>query len=107
MKTSEKQKQADYILLYTILDKYMRSCIKDASLAPRYFLLENINDIVEPFYRIKTLIQRVEWLQDEKYISELIEFMSVNGISIEELRWAVDMFAVQKQNVLNRIEKRF
>lgn len=106
MKTDEKQRQADYLLLYSIVGRYLEKCIANVSLAPRYLMLENINDIVEPFHQIKPLIQRVEWLQDEEYITELIEFLVINRMSIEELRWAIDMFAIEKQDVFDRIEKR-
>lgn len=106
MKTSEKQRQADYILLHTILGKYLEKCIGDVSLAPRYLILEDINDIVEPFYQIKFLIQRIEWLKDDEYIDDLLEFLAINRMSVEELGWAVDMFAIQKRDVFDRIEKR-
>ena len=105
MKTSRKKRQADYALLYTILGKYLEKCIGNETLAPRFLEQENINEIVEPFYELKYLIQRIEWLDDKESIKELIKHLEKYDISTEELIWAVDMFALQKQNVLVRIEK--
>ena len=104
MKTSEKSKQSDYLLLYTILDYYTKNCISNASLAPRYFKMDTISDIVEPFEQLKLLLQRIEWLDNDEYVFELLDFMNTNEISVEELRWAVDMFVLNKQNVLYKIE---
>lgn len=105
MKTSVKQRQADYVLLYTILGKYLEEGIGNGTVAPRFLELGNINEIVEPFYEIKLLIQRIEWLDDDTSVIQLIKFIEANRMSAEELIWAVDMFALDKQNVVARIEK--
>lgn len=105
MKKKEEKRQTDYLLLYCILSKYMERAFKDSALAPRYLDVETIDDILAPFSEIKYLIQRVEWLQGTEHVEELLCFMTDKGMTVEELRWAVDMFAVQKQDVINRIEK--
>lgn len=105
MKTSEKRRQADYVLLYTILGKYLEKGIRNEAVAPRFLELENINEIVEPYYELKLLIQRIEWLDDDASVKELIRILAVNSMSAEELMWAVDMFALDKQNVVDRLEK--
>ncbi len=105
MKKVEEKRQSDYLLLYCILSKYMEKAFKDSTLAPRYLKVETIDEILVPFGEMKYLIQRVEWLRGTEHVEELLRFMGDNGISLEELRWAVDMFAVQKQDVLNRIEE--
>ncbi len=105
MKSSENEKKADYLLLHTIIGKYLERCVDKSAAAPRYLQLESIDEIVEPFYEIKSLIQRVEWLEEEEYMMELINFMAVNKMSVEELSWAVDMFAVEKQIVFDKIRK--
>ena len=103
MKKSERQRQADYLLLNNILAKYLQKALTDIKVAPRYLELDTINDIVLPFHEMKILIHRIEWLKEEEYVDDLIRFMSVSGLSEEELNWAVDMFALNKQEVLNRI----
>lgn len=105
MKTSEKRRQADYILLYTILGKYLEKGIANGDIAPRFLEVENINEIVEPFDEIKRLIQRIEWLDDGISVKQLIKLLEANRMSAEELMWAVEMFALDKQNVVARIEK--
>lgn len=75
-------------------------------MAPRYLKLEKIGDIVNPFYELKMLIQRVEWLEGEEHINRLLAFLERNKMSIEELRWAIDMFAVQGKAIFQKIEKR-
>lgn len=67
---------------------------------------ETISDIIAPFKQLKLLIQRIEWLEDDRYLDELVIFMKDHSLSFEELQWAVDMFALQKQMVQKRIEKR-
>ena len=106
MKKAEGKKQADYILLNHIIVRYLEKGLRDSTLAPRYLETETIDDIVEPFYEIKRLIQRVEWFKTEEYVDELLQFLVQNKMSVEELRWAVDMFTLQKQDVMNRIEAR-
>lgn len=106
MKTIEKQRQSDYILLHTLIGKYLDICLADGSLAPRYSTLERIKDVVNPFYEMKRLIQRIEWLDNEEDIAVLIECMRTNDVSMEELKWAVAMFAIQQKMVFNKIEKR-
>lgn len=105
MKSSEKQRQADYILLYTILGKYLEKCAGGETSAPRFFELESINEIVVPFYELKPLIQRIEWLDDGVSVKALMKHLVDNSISIEELMWAVDMFALRKQYVVDKIKK--
>lgn len=105
MKTSEKRRQADYILLYTILGKYLEKGIGNGAVAPRFLEVENINEIVEPFDEIKRLIQRIEWLDDGISVRQLKKLLEANRMSVEELMWAVEMFALDKQNVVARIEK--
>lgn len=105
MKKTEEKRQTDYLLLYNILGKYMEKAFKDSTLAPRYMEVDTINDIVEPFCDLKYLIQRVEWLKGTEHVKELLCFMMDNRMSAEELIWAVDMFAVQKQDVIRRIEE--
>lgn len=105
MKTSEKRRQADYVLLYTILGKYLEKGIGNGDIAPRFLELENINEIVEPYYALKPLIQRIEWLDDDASVKQLIKLLEANKMSAEELMWAADMFALHKQNVVARIEK--
>lgn len=106
MKTADKQKQADYLLLHFILGKYLEKCLDDEKLAPRYFETEEISDIVNPFLEIKRFIQRIEWLKDDEYITELLEYLVKNKMTVEELLWGIDMFAVEKQEVFDRIVKR-
>ena len=105
MKKAEDKRQTDYLLLYSILAKYLERAFKDSTLAPRYMEVETIDDIVGPFYEIKYLIQRVEWLKGEEYVEELLRFMADNRMTMEELSWAADMFAVEKQDVIRRIEE--
>lgn len=106
MKTVESRRESDYLLLYAILGKYLeKGGLQDRALAPRYTKLETIEDIVEPFRAVKYLIQRVEWLMDKEYVDDIIAFQASRGLSDEELMWAVDMFAVKKQDVMNQINK--
>lgn len=105
MKKAEEKRQTDFLLLHYILSRYLERAFKDSALAPRYMNLDTIDDIVMPFCEIKYLIQRVEWLEGKEHVEELLSFMADNGMTVEELRWAVDMFAVQKQDVLRRIEE--
>lgn len=105
MKTSEKKRQADYILLHTILGFYLRESMDHAMFIPRYLELENINEIVNPFYKLKQFVQRIEWLGGSENVDELVNYMANNNITIEELHWAIDMFTIQKQVVLDRMEK--
>ncbi len=105
MKNVDRQRQTDYLLLHHIVGKYLEKCLNDSSVAPRYLELETIKDIVTPFHEIKPLIQRVEWLREE-HVDDLLHFLAASHMSVEELKWAIDMFAVQKQEVINRIEAR-
>ena len=105
MKKAEEKRQTDYLMLYNILSKYLEKAFKDSTLAPRYLNVNTIDDILAPFCEIKYLIQRVEWLKGTEHVEALLHFMADNGMSVEELRWAVDMFAVQKQDVIRRIEE--
>ncbi len=105
MKKVEEKRQTDYLLLYSILSKYMGKAFKDSTLAPRYMEVDTIDEIIMPFGEMKYLIQRVEWLKGKEHVEELLRFMADNRMTVEELRWAVDMFALQKQEVLRRIEE--
>lgn len=105
MKTSEQKKKADYLLLHTVVGKYLERCVNDSACAPRYLQIEKIDEVVEPFYQLKTLIQRAEWLRDEEYFTDLMEFAANNGISEEELAWATEMFALQKQEVFQKMKE--
>ena len=105
MKKSEEKRQADYLMLYSILSRYLEKAFKESAIAPRYLEVDTIDDIVMPFYEIKYLIQRIEWLKGKEHVEELIRFMADNRMSVEELRWAIDMFAIEKQNVLRQIEE--
>lgn len=105
MKKSKEKRQTDYLLLYCILTKYLEKALVDSALAPRYLNVDTIEDIVAPFYEMKYLIQRVEWLKGAEHVEELLGFMADNGLTVEELRWAVDMFAMEKQDVFRRIEE--
>lgn len=104
MKTSDNKKRSDYLLLHTVIGKYLES-MDGAEAVSRYLQLENIEEIIAPFYELKQLIQRVEWLQGEEYARELINFLIDNRMSAEELGWAIDMFALQKQYVMDKIGK--
>lgn len=73
--------------------------------APRFLKLENMNEIVEPFHELKFLIQRIEWLNDGVSVKALIKRLVDNSISIEELMWAIDMFALQERYVVDKIKK--
>lgn len=106
MKKSERKRQADYLLLNNILANYLQKALTNINVAPRYLELDTINDIVSPFYEMKTLIHRIEWLKEDEYVEELIRFMAVSGLAAEELNWAVEMFALNKQDVLHRIDAR-
>ena len=105
MKKSEEKRQTDYLMLYSILSRYLEKAFKESSIAPRYLEMDTIDDIVMPFHEIKYLIQRIEWLKGKEHVEELIRFMADNKMSVEELRWAVDMFAIEKQNVFRQIEE--
>lgn len=106
MKTSGKKHQAEYLLLYTILGFYLKESLDNMMIAPRYLELENINEIVEPFYKLKQFIQRIEWIADSETVDELVKYMAENNLAFEELHWAIEMFAIKKNLVLDRIEKR-
>ena len=106
MKTLEKQRQADYLLLHTIMGFYLKNGLDNVMIAPRYLEVESINEIVNPFYKLKRFIQRVEWLEDDENVDELVKYMTDNNLVFEELQWAIDMFAIRKKMVLDRIEKR-
>lgn len=106
MKKSDGQRQADYLLLNNILAKYLQKALTNSSVAPRYLKLDTIDEIVMPFHEIKPLIHRVEWLKEDEYVDELLHFLAVSGLSEEELDWAVEMFALNKQDVLKRIQSR-
>ena len=105
MKKEGEKRKTDYLLLYCILSKYIEKALNDSALAPRYLEVDTLDDIVKPFCEIKYLIQRVEWLEGAEHVEELLRFMADNRMSVEELRWAVDMFAVEKQDVRRRIEE--
>jgi len=104
MKKQEGQKRADFLLLQTILGKYLKQYQGDEGVESRLFQSETIEDIVRRYYEIKYLIQRIEWLEGEGYVEEMLRYMAANQMSAAELCWAVDMFALEKQAVLNRIE---
>lgn len=104
MKSSEYKRRADSLLLHTIKDKYLGVHRDDSAFALRYSE-ENIDEVVKLYYQMNLLIQRVEWLKGEEHIKNLVKFMRNHGISVEELEWATDMFAIKKQDVLSEIRK--
>ena len=87
------------------MSKFIGKCFKYSTLAPRYMEVDTIDEIIMPFGEMKYLIPRVEWLKGKEHVEELLRFMADNRMTVEELRWAVYMFALQKQEVLRRIEE--
>ena len=47
MKKVEEKRQTDYLLLYSILSKYMGKAFKDSTLAPRYMEVDTIDEIMK------------------------------------------------------------